>query len=248
MNHFLKPEDIEALKKDTCLFCNGTFPTKERIGSYTKRVGSDDEKEWVDATKKVIYCADLDIYHFTFDFPKEERESLAREREELYKAEVKSVQRNAGQRKEDLERILPLEGREKTLAVEAIVSDILRSVDEKSMCGSEIRRKLEAAYYQFFFTDLERACYERGKAQGSCEEVFYKPACLKTHVRCWPYAPVLQDRTERVNYRVFLAHLEQTRIGKGYTAKLEEYPELFACTPDLHIDLKIKRYNPLEFL
>jgi hypothetical protein len=59
---------------------------------------------------------------------------------------------------------------------------------------------------------------------------------------------VLQDRKERIQYRDFLTHLEKTRIGKGYTQWLEQHPEFFALTKNIHLDLHVKRYNPLEFL
>src|SRR3989338_5199388 len=98
MPTFLKAEDIEALQKDTCLFCNGQFPTKFKVETGTRRVGSDDDKEWVEATREIVYIADLDMTSFTFEFAKEQKARILATKPAVYQGVVDQVKRQAAQR------------------------------------------------------------------------------------------------------------------------------------------------------
>ena len=243
MPTFLQVKDIEALQKDTCLFCNEQFPTKSKIEKGTRRVGSDDDKEWIETERTVFYIAELDMHHFTFAFPQEEKEKILATKASVYQGIIDEVKRQATRRKEELERILPLEGIEKTLAIEAVVENILHKVTNRYEGGSAREQELNAWYKHLFLEDLERACHLYND-----DNTEYKPKGIKVHPRCWPYDPVFFDTKKRVEYRNFLARLEQTPKFKGYTKRLEEHLGIFNTTKDLHIDLKIKRYNPLKFL
>ncbi len=239
---FLKAEDVIGFKKNTCIFCNQTynFLCKHESGTRTSRNPySESEYTW---TSKTYFPADLDLNIFTFSFSEEEQkkiqaELLRKKLEQEIKGRAQSLRMDLEKRLQDLPETL----RKRTIDV--AVGDII--CEEKT-----VGLKISKYMHYLFFADLA-TIFDNKSDYGACwdDDIYYKPNGIKAHLECWPYQKAtLQETKIEILYPKFLKTLEKSPRFKDYRAALEEHPEMYGMAEKMKIELKFKRYNPLQDL
>lgn len=251
---FLKEDDIIALKKDSCIFCNGLFKVDcihesgvaESRGDHGMGGG---EYHWT----HISYTPrEINLYLFSCSFLPEEQKTIYSTKEALKQRLTREIRTKAEWMREDLKKKIDLPVEQKQRAIDAIVNDCLAELESESRGffqeskGSKLDQRLETYFHTLFLGDLKLIAEHRTYYGQGWDDTIHYGREIKSHTTCWPYKKVADEVEEErlVPYRKFLEHLQANPRFAGYQARLEEFPEIFDLTRKLSVQLKVHRFDP----
>jgi len=249
---FLSEQDLIRFKRGACLFCNKTLDTqlvKER--HEVERMGSHYDAHYAYRLHEQFLISDLDIYVFNLsvdEWSKNElklrEEKLLKELEENKKLEIEASSKNLTNKFFNL----GLSEKQIGLAVGAITKDALYD--------TSLKEDVERLFMNLRLNDLELIprryvpfdYYDDSKDPRYHAKLFFDPSGLKTHKKCWPFAPFEGTSNFPMQLGDFFNNLKKNPTFDNYTARFENFPELWDYALGLNVRLEAKNYNPLDYI
>ncbi len=248
---FLSEEELTDYKKDTCLFCNERFRT--RSSSKTEQVSRGTCEYSYDVMQTTIthYVADLDLYFFSFNFQSKEQEKLRERQEQLQQDITAKIEDEAPLVEQELrEKLtdLPERWKDKTeVVVKALVKEHLSEITNRTWLNGPtlLYQRLEKLFHNLEFGDLQLV--EKGYSSRDSQTA-YCPRRLKSHHRCWPYAPLSEPTELTVPFGQFVEPVLKNKRFADYEKLFTEIPEIWKEVQQLPITVKAQQYNPVDWM
>src|SRR3972149_1830714 len=154
---FLTPEDVIDFKRDTCLFCYSTFPTRivrEEVKEEA-RDGAMQTYSLINVLRRKHLVSELDIYTFDFKFDEQSEEALKEKEKEVAERAKKQKEGEIQELRKNLEAKfsgLNLPENQQRIAVDSIVHDCSKELELNGMYGKTF---LEMRIRDYLFHNLK---------------------------------------------------------------------------------------------
>ena len=224
-------EDLEALTKDCCVFCDERLATRTTSRSGKRWRGSHYYEYEENYTTLTHLVTDLDVVHFTYkvaSVDKEIREEWKKVADEVLQSKCDDLV----QRVTDSTDTLPDD--EQDIAL----STIHRNFREG------LKNKLSHGLHHFTYTELQQVF----KAYHN-DENFY-PKGILSHASCWPL-DVGEFSMSLKDFKVALSGPRTTNYFQAVYNHYKEYPEALQLAEglgELEAIIKARKYHPLEWV
>ncbi len=250
---FLSEEELTDYKKDTCLFCNEQFRTRSKSETHEVYGSSCEYSYGYTVTTTTHYVVDLDLYHFSFQFQGKDEEKMRQQKQQLQKDITIQMESEAPLVEQELrERLNDLPERwkdKKEKVVDILVTEHLSELRPQSSWdkSSPLEKRLERLFHNLEFGDLQlvEEGYERFSRNS---QTGYCPRGLKSHHRCWPYAPLSEPTEVMMPFGQFVGPILKNKQFADYEKLFMEIQEIWKEVQQMPITVKAQQYNPVDWM